>query len=115
MPSYSRASCNTGNWNERSLGCHEGQGSTDPTYHHWHKEFSGLQVDRARRLKELKEEKAMLRSLVVRAIQLLPVTGEGKTHPSVLSPRHACNDSRRAAGTGTVAFDASVFVSFISP
>jgi hypothetical protein len=35
--------------------CREG-GITEQTYLRWRKEYGGLQVDQARRLKELKEE-----------------------------------------------------------
>ena len=37
---------------------------TEQTYYRWSKEFSGLQVDLARRLKELEQENAKLKRLV---------------------------------------------------
>jgi hypothetical protein len=37
---------------------------TEQTYYHSRKEYGGLQVDRARRLKEFEQENAMLKRLV---------------------------------------------------
>jgi putative transposase len=37
---------------------------TEQTYYRWRKEFGGLQVDQARRLKELEQENAKLKRLV---------------------------------------------------
>ena len=34
------------------------------TYFRWHKEYGGLQVDQAKRLKELEQENAKLKRLV---------------------------------------------------
>ena len=39
-------------------------GITEQTYYRWRKEFGGLQVDQARRLKELESENAKLKRLV---------------------------------------------------
>ena len=39
-------------------------GITEQTYYRWRKEFGGLQVDQARRLKELEKENSRLRRLV---------------------------------------------------
>jgi len=39
-------------------------GITEPTYYRWRKEYGGLQVDQARRLKELEQENAKLKRLV---------------------------------------------------
>jgi hypothetical protein len=39
-------------------------GITEQTYYRWRKEFGGLQVDQARRLKELEQENAKLKRLV---------------------------------------------------
>ena len=36
----------------------------EQTYHRWRKEFGGLKVDQARRLKELEQENAKLKRLV---------------------------------------------------
>ncbi len=36
----------------------------EQTYYRWRKEYGGLQVDQARRLKELEQENAKLKSLV---------------------------------------------------
>jgi transposase-like protein len=43
--------------------CREG-GITEQTYYRWRKEYGGLQVDQARRLKELEQENAKLKRLV---------------------------------------------------
>ena len=45
------------------IACREG-GITEQTYYRWRKEFGGLQVDQARRLKELESENAKLKRLV---------------------------------------------------
>ena len=39
-------------------------GITDQTYYRWRKEYGGLRVDQARRLKELEKENARLKKLV---------------------------------------------------
>ena len=39
-------------------------GITEQTYYRWRKEYGGLQVDQARRLKELEQENAKLNRLV---------------------------------------------------
>ena len=48
------------------IACREG-GITEQTYYRWRKEFGGLQVDPARRLKELEQENAKLKRLVIGA------------------------------------------------
>ena len=45
------------------IACRE-SGITEQTYYRWRKEFGGLQVDQARRLKELEQENAKLKRLV---------------------------------------------------
>jgi len=45
------------------IACRE-SGITEQTYYRWRKEFGGLQVDQARRLKELESENAKLKRLV---------------------------------------------------
>jgi putative transposase len=45
------------------IACRE-NGITEQTYYRWRKEFGGLQVDQARRLKELESENAKLKRLV---------------------------------------------------
>ena len=47
-----------------SLACKEAS-ITDQTYYRWRKEFGGLQVDQARRLKELEQENAKGTSVTV--------------------------------------------------
>ena len=51
--------------NHKSIGqaCKEA-GITEQIYHRWRKEYGGLQVDQARRLKELEQENAKLKRLV---------------------------------------------------
>ncbi len=39
-------------------------GITDQTYYRWRKEYGGLRVDQAKRLKELEKENARLKKLV---------------------------------------------------
>jgi putative transposase len=39
-------------------------GVTDQTYYRWRKEFGGLRVDQAKRLKELEKENGRLKKLV---------------------------------------------------
>lgn len=39
-------------------------GITEQTYYRWRKEYGGLQVDQARRLKELEQENTKLKRLV---------------------------------------------------
>ena len=46
-----------------SLACKEAE-ITEQTYYRWRKEFGGLKVDQARRLKELEQENAKLKRLV---------------------------------------------------
>ena len=50
-----------------SLACKEA-GITDQTYYRWRKEYGGLQVDQARRLKELEQENAKLKRIVANLI-----------------------------------------------
>ena len=45
------------------LACRE-SGITEQTYYRWRKEYGGLQVDQARRLKELEQENSKLKRLV---------------------------------------------------
>jgi len=42
-------------------------GITDQTYYRWRKEYGGLQVDQARRLKELERENSRLKKLLAEA------------------------------------------------
>ena len=39
-------------------------GVTDQTYYRWRKEYGGMRVDQARRLKELEQENARLKKVV---------------------------------------------------
>ena len=39
-------------------------GISDFTYYHWRKEYGGMRVDQARRLKELKQENTRLKKVV---------------------------------------------------
>ena len=45
------------------IACRE-NGITEQTYYRWRKEFGGLQVDQARRLKELESENTRLRRAI---------------------------------------------------
>ena len=45
------------------VACRE-TGITEQTYYRWRKEYGGLQVDQARRLKELEQENTKLKRLV---------------------------------------------------
>ena len=45
------------------VACRE-SGITEQTFYRWRKEYGGLQVDQARRLKELEQENAKLKRLV---------------------------------------------------
>jgi putative transposase len=46
-----------------SLSCKEAE-ITEQTYYRWRKEYGGLQVDQARRLKELEQENVTLKRVV---------------------------------------------------
>lgn len=46
-----------------SLACKE-SGISDVSYYRWRKEYGGLQVDQAKRLKELERENARLKRVV---------------------------------------------------
>jgi putative transposase len=46
-----------------SLACKDA-GITEHSYYRWRKEYGGLQVDQARRLKELEQENGKLKRLV---------------------------------------------------
>ena len=48
---------------DRRMACKEAE-ITEQTYYRWRKEYGGLQVDQARRLKELEQENAKLKRLV---------------------------------------------------
>jgi putative transposase len=52
-----------GNGRTTPIACRE-SGITEQTYYRWRKEYGGLQVDQARRLKELEQENAKLKRLV---------------------------------------------------
>ena len=56
-------------------------GMTEVTYYRWRKEYGGLQVDQARRLKELEKENARLKRLVADKeldIAILKEVAQGK-------------------------------------
>ncbi len=55
-------------------------GITDQTYYRWRKEYGGLRVDQARRLKELEKENARLKKIVAEKaidISILREAAEG--------------------------------------
>ena len=49
--------------NTVAMACREA-GITEQTYYRWRKEYGGLQMDQAKRLKELERENAQLKKLV---------------------------------------------------
>ena len=51
------------NGKSTALACKDA-GVTEQSYYRWRKEYGGLQVDQARRLKELEQENGKLRRLV---------------------------------------------------
>ena len=56
-------------------------GITDQTYYRWRKEYGGLQVDQARKLKDLEKENARLKKLVAEKeldIAILKEVSQGK-------------------------------------
>ena len=52
-----------GNGKTTPFACREG-GITEQTYYRWRKEYGGLQVDQAKRPKELEQENSKLKRLV---------------------------------------------------
>ena len=52
-----------GNGKTTAVACRE-NGITEQTYYRWRKEYGGLQVGQARRLKELEQENTKLKRLV---------------------------------------------------
>ena len=52
-----------GNGKTTPAACREG-GITEQTYYRWRKEYGGLKVDQAKRLKELEQENSKLKRLV---------------------------------------------------
>ena len=53
-----------GNGKTTALAC-KGAGIVEPTYFRWRKEYDGLQVDQAKRLKELEQENSKLKRVAV--------------------------------------------------
>ena len=51
------------NGKRTALACKEAE-ITEQTYYRWRKEYGGLQVDQAKRLKEFKQENSKLKRLV---------------------------------------------------
>jgi transposase-like protein len=51
------------NGKTHSIACRE-VGITEQTYYRWRKEYGGLKVDQAKRLKELEQENGKLKRLV---------------------------------------------------
>jgi putative transposase len=60
---YSRERSGFSNGKTTSQACKEAE-ITEQTYYRWRKEYGGLQVDQAKRLKELEQENAKLKRLV---------------------------------------------------
>src|SRR5438034_10104223 len=62
------------------LACKEG-GITDQTYYRWRKEYGGLQLEQAKKLKELQKENAQLK----RALATLTLEKQvGGEHMSII-------------------------------
>jgi putative transposase len=53
----------TANGKTAAIACKEA-GITEQTYYRWRKEYGGLKVDQAKRLKELEQENGKLKRLV---------------------------------------------------
>src|SRR5579862_8656132 len=51
-------------------------GITDQTYYRWRREYGGLKVDQARRLKELEQENARLKRVVADQVLDMAILGE---------------------------------------
>jgi transposase-like protein len=58
-----------------------GAGITDQTYYRWKKQYGGMRIDEAKRMKELEKENGRLRKLVADLsldIQIWKEVGKGK-------------------------------------
>ena len=65
------------------VACRE-SGITEQTYYRWRKEYGGLQVDQARRLKELEQENSRL--TICSALCFFPRAIPGSSHTSLSHP-----------------------------
>ena len=52
-------------------------GVTDQTYYRWRKEYGGLQLEQAKKLKDLQEENAQLKRTLATLGRKVPVVGGG--------------------------------------
>ena len=64
-------------------------GVTDQTYYRWRKEYGGLRMDQAKRLKELEKENARLKKLVAEAELDKAILREA-TRPNLSLLRRMC-------------------------
>ncbi len=68
---------------------------TEQTYYRWRKEYGGLRIDQAKRLKKLEKENVRLKRIVAdQALDMsnLKDVAEGNTEPdSALAGRRACS------------------------
>lgn len=53
----------TGQGSSVTMGCRQA-GITEQTYYRWRKEYGGLKLDQAKKLKDLEKENARLKNLV---------------------------------------------------
>jgi putative transposase len=78
-------------------GCKEAE-ITEQTYYRWRKEFGGLKVDQARRLKELEQENAKLKRLVSElSLEKLVLKDIAARETSKPGETALCNRPRQAA------------------
>ena len=79
-------------------------GVTQQTYYRWRKEFGGLKMDQARRMKELERENARLRQAVSELAidkQILREAARGHFYAPLGAARTSSLRSRRATGSAT--------------
>ena len=62
------------------LACKEG-GITDQTYYRWRREYGGLQLEQAKKLKELQKENAQLKRALAGFLQQHPLVARFATAP----------------------------------
>jgi transposase-like protein len=93
--------------NHKSIGqaCKEA-GITQQTYYRWRKEYGGLKLEQARRLKELEKENSRLRRLVTELSLeklVLKDVAEGTSKPRTATLRGtACPGATSVVGAGCV-------------
>ena len=93
-------------------------GVSENTYYRWRKEYGGLEVDQARRLKELEQENARLKKLVADLaldIAILKEAARGNSEPGASTPGGRARVREAGGlrapsvpGAGSAAVDAAV-------